>query len=149
MTLVHAVLSTVRDLADLALSQLREPRVVFTRARVGRLTLTGELTMLLLTNAQKVSLSIQPVDAFGQPARVDGVPAWAVSDDTLATITPATDGLSAVVEPIGPVGTVQVQVTADADLGGGVRSISGTLDVQIEASEAVSLTIVAGAPEPK
>jgi hypothetical protein len=105
--------------------------------------------MLLLTNAQKVSLSIQPVDQYGNPARIDGVPAWNNSDATIGTLTPAADGLSAVFETLGPVGTVQVSCSADADLGAGTRSISGTLDIQVEPSEAVSLSINAGTPEPR
>jgi hypothetical protein len=104
---------------------------------------------LILTDLQKVTLSIQPVDAVGNPARVDGVPAWSCSDETVVTIDVAGDGLSCVATSVGPLGTAQVNVTADADLGDGVKSIAGTLDVEVMASEAVSLTIVAGTPEDK
>lgn len=107
----------------------------------------GGYLMLLLTNAQKVKLSIQPVDQYGNPARVDGVPTWNNSDETIGTLTAAADGMSADFVTAGPVGTVQVSVTADADLGGGTRSISGTLDIQVEPSEAVSISINAGTPE--
>lgn len=102
--------------------------------------------MLLLRDDQRVGLSIQPLDAKGQPARVDGVPTWSVSDGALGSIAVAADGMSATFTAT-DVGVVQVNVSADADLGPGVRTISGTLDIQIEPGEAVSLGIVAGVPE--
>lgn len=105
--------------------------------------------MILLTNAQKVPLSIQPLDQYGNPARVDGVPVWNNSDEALGTLTVAADGLSAEYSTLGPIGTAQVSVTADADLGAGVRSLTGTLDIQVEPSEAVTLNIAAGVPGPR
>jgi len=39
-----------------------------------------------------------------------------------------------------------VNVSADADLGDGVTTIAGTLDVTVAASQAVSLNISAGTP---
>lgn len=105
--------------------------------------------MLLLTNAQKVSVSIQPLDQYGNPARVDGAPQWALSDNTLGTLSPSADGLSAEFVTGEGVGTLQLSVSVDADLGSGVRTIAGTLDLQVEPSEAVSVGIVAGVPEAK
>lgn len=105
--------------------------------------------MLLLTNAQKVTLSVKPVDQYGNVAKVDGVPKWTVSDPNILECAVAADGLSAVVMAMGPLGTAQVNVAADADLGAGVRTISGALDIQVEAGEAVALNIAAGVPEPK
>lgn len=105
--------------------------------------------MLTVPNNQKTTLSIAPQDAYAQAAIVDGSPTWMVSEPTLATLTPAADGLSAVLEPVGPVGAFQVTATADADLGEGVRQISGLLEVQVIASEAVSLGITAGTLEPR
>jgi len=107
--------------------------------------LKGE-NMVLISDLQKFGVSITPVDAKGNKATVDGVPAWNSSDPALLTVTPSADGLSATVTAVGPTGTAQVSVTADADLGPGVATISGTLDVQIEASAAVSLTIATEAP---
>ena len=101
---------------------------------------------LLLTDTQKVLLSIQPVDAKGYPAKVDGVPAWDTSDPTVVDIVPSVDGLSCEVFADAP-GIAQVTVQADADLGSGVRTIAGTLDIQVEPGEAVGLTITAGVPE--
>lgn len=105
--------------------------------------------MLLLTNTQKVQLSIRPVDAYGNPARVDGVPVWTLSDDTLGALTVAADGMSAWFATLGPVGLLQVNVQADADLGAGVRTLGAALDIQVESGEAVGLSIIAGTPEPR
>jgi hypothetical protein len=102
--------------------------------------------MLLLTDTQKVTLSIDPRNAKGNPAPVDGVPEWAVSNPGVGTITPSADGLSATfVATTG--GDTQVSVTADADLGDGVRSLSATLDISVKPGEAVTLGITAGTPE--
>ena len=107
---------------------------------------TGEKAMaLLLTDTQKVTFSIQPVDAKGFPAKVDGAPVWAVSDPTVGAITAAADGLSAEFVA-GLPGVCQVTVEADADLGAGVTSLKGATDIQVEAGAAVALTITAGAP---
>lgn len=106
-------------------------------------------SMLLLTNNQKVTLSIKPVDAYGNPARVDGVPEWTTSDATIGTLEVAGNGLAAVFTTTGPVGLTQVNVTADADLGAGVRTLSAALDINVESGEAVALSIIAGQPEPR
>jgi hypothetical protein len=53
--------------------------------------------MIVLTATQQVQLSIAVVDRKGNPARVDGVPAWSVSDAAVLTVEPAADGLSALV----------------------------------------------------
>ena len=102
--------------------------------------------MLLITSTQNCSLSIQPVDAHGNPALVDGTPIWSVSDPSVLSIAAAADGLSAEIAALGPVGTSQVSVQADADLGSGVVTIAGTLDVQVAAGQAVGLSISAGTP---
>lgn len=119
------------------------------KTSAGTVTFTpseGDTVMaLLLTTTQKVTLSIQPVDAKGFPARVDGVPVWSVSDASVANLVTSADGLSVEVFAGFP-GTAQVLVEADADLGAGSRPLQGTLDLIVEPGEAVSLTITAGVP---
>lgn len=124
-----------------------KPRIVFTSAKIDAYNLVqGDLRMLKITDSQNVTLTIKPVDKKGNPAPVDGVPVWATSDDTKATVAPAVDGLSAVVSAVGPLGAVQISVSADADLGTGVKSITGLLDIEVIAGEAAALAIEAGAP---
>lgn len=107
------------------------------------------MAKLVLTDIQEATLSVAFVDAAGNPAVVDGAPAWAVSDAALLSITPAADGMSAVVSANGPLGTGQVSVSADADMGAGVTTIAGTLDIEVLASAAVSIAISAGTPTDK
>ena len=104
---------------------------------------------LILTDEQKVSLSIQPVTSAGNPAKVDGVPVWSVSDETVLTLTVAEDGLSAVATVTGTLGASQVSVKADADLGEGIKEIAAVLDVSVVASQAASLSITTATPETK
>lgn len=101
--------------------------------------------MLLMTSTQQATLSLDPRDAKGHPAALDGVPVWSVADPAVATVTPAADGLSAIVAGVAP-GSTQVNVVADARIGPDVREIAGVLDVQIAPAEAVSLGISAGTP---
>jgi hypothetical protein len=104
---------------------------------------------LVLTTSEKVGLTIQPQDQYGNPARVDGIPSWGLSDEMIGSLTPAQDGLSAEFVTSGALGTTQVNVQVDADLGEGVRPVVGTLDIQVEAAEAVTVGIIAGQPAPK
>lgn len=104
---------------------------------------------LVLTDIQKVSLSITPTSAAGNPAPVDGAPVWTSSDESVLTVTASADGLSAEAVTTGKLGVAQVSVSADADLGEGVTTITGVLDVEVKASEAVSLAVSAGTPTNK
>jgi hypothetical protein len=109
-------------------------------------TSLDEVTKMDLRDDQKVSLTIQPVDKKGKPAPVDGVPEWASSDETVVTLEVAADGLSAVASAVAP-GSCRVVVTADADLGSGVTSITGSIDFNITGGQATAVTVVAGTPE--
>lgn len=105
--------------------------------------------MLILTDEQQVALTAAFKTAKGNDARVDGTPTWRSSDEAIITVTPAADGLSATAVAVGPLGTAQVSVEADADLGEGTRLITGVLDIEVRAAEAVVAIVNAGAPETK
>lgn len=105
--------------------------------------------MLVLTDMQKVDLSISPKSAAGNPALVDGMPTWFVSDEKVLSLTISDDGMSATAMATGVLGTSQISVEVDADLGEGVRSIVGVLVIEVKASEAVSLDVNAGTPSDK
>lgn len=100
---------------------------------------------MLLTDTQQVDLAIKPLDKKGNPAQVDGTPVWASSNPDVVSVVPSADGLSAVAKA-GNIGTSQVSVTADADLGPGVTTISGVLQIDVAGGQAVSLGIIAGTP---
>lgn len=107
------------------------------------------MATLILTDEQKCALSVGFTTAAGNPAKVDGILQWTVSDATILSLTVADDGMSAEVITNGPLGASQVSVTADADLGAGVTDITGVLDVEVRAAQAVTVGITAGAPETK
>src|SRR4051812_7865736 len=92
-------------------------------------------------NGKPFKLVINPVDDAGNPAPIDGKPDWQVSDSTVATLVAADDGLSATVTLTKKVGECQISVTADADTGDGVSTISGTLDLQVVAGPATNLNL--------
>ncbi len=103
--------------------------------------------MLVLTDTQKCTLTITPKNAKGNPAPVDGIPEWSSSNPAVVSITPAANGLSAVVKATAT-GTSQISVTVDADLDAGeTRNLTGTLDVEVRPSEAVMVGITTGTPE--
>ena len=110
------------------------------------------ITMLVLPNDHKVIATVEPVDAKGNPATIDGIPSWSSSSATIATVNalPA-DGsgkFSAEVLPGSELGTCQINVTADADLGSGIQQISGVLDLEVVGGQAVGFTITTSVPEP-
>ena len=104
---------------------------------------------VILTNNEQVDLAVEFLDRYGRPAQVDGVPAWSVSDVGIGTLVIAEGGRAATFVTSGALGQAQIIVEADADLGEGLRTIAGRLDVEVRASEAVSVAISAGAPRPK
>lgn len=102
--------------------------------------------MALIKDNQRLPLSISIQDAKGNPAPVDGIPEWSVSDASLGALTVAPDGMSAEFAPAGPLGSCSIGVSCDADLGEGVRPILGSLDLQIVGGDAVVVQIIPGTP---
>lgn len=103
------------------------------------------------------TISVVINDKKGNPASVDGTPEWSSSDDALVSLTPSEDGMSATVVSLGGTGTVQISVSADADLGEGVRTMTGSALIDVMAGEAFAFALMLGedfdppedvAPEP-
>lgn len=83
------------------------------------------------------TITVEWKDASGHPAKVDGPTTWASTDEDVLTCTVAT-GNPLIANCIAlDIGTAQIQATADADLGGGVKTVTSTLDVTVIAGEAV------------
>ena len=131
------------------LQDLNEIALQWTLSLPNSITVKGDNMAITITDLQKFTASIQPISAKGNPAPVDGIPVWDVSDSALLSVQPALDGLSAVVLAVGPTGTGQLTVSADADLGAGVVTLNGVLDVTVIGSQAVALNIVTSVPEPQ
>jgi hypothetical protein len=99
-----------------------------------------------MTVTQKVHATIQPVDAHGNSAPVDGIPVWTVSDATMLSVAPGADGMTCDILAVGKVGDAQATVTCDADMGAGVVEITGVVDFHLLAAQAVGVSVNVGAP---
>ena len=95
-----------------------------------------------LQDIQSVPCTIGFVDADGNPAAAPAgvVPAWASSDTTKANVTPAADGMSAVVSGAKGLGDVQINVTAGA--------LTGQLIVTVVAGPPAGIVVTPGTPTP-
>lgn len=87
-----------------------------------------------------------PVDAKGNPAKIQGDVVWSVSDETVLRLTPTDNPNVVTVVAVGPVGAASVTVSGDADLGEGVTTISSTLAFEIVGGQAIGFTFNVGSP---
>ena len=104
-------------------------------------------------NGQKLPFTLNITDAAGNPAPVDGVPVFTVSDPALIAISDlAADGMSGFVTNLNVLGTATVHVEADADLGSGVSTIATDSEainvVDVPAPPATGVGMVFGAAVP-
>lgn len=102
--------------------------------------------LITITNEQKVEVALAPLTAAGNPATLDGAPVWAVVEGGDATLEVAADGLSAFLVSGAADVTSQVTVTADADLGEGIVTLTDTIDLVVVAAPANALGLVVAAP---
>jgi hypothetical protein len=106
------------------------------------------MAAFIITSDQEVPVAVSFADDHGNPATVNGAPVWTVSDATLLSVVAAADGMSAVVDAVGPDGQAQVTVTADADIDGSGTPIPvlGILDIQIVSGDAATAVMTPGTP---
>lgn len=119
--------------------------------RVGPVTLKPDKRNpmdIVLTNEQQVVVRLAPVSAKGKPVALDGKPVWTVSLGS-CTVVPADDGLSCTIVSGEDAGDSEVTVSADADLGEGVVTISDAIRVTVNGAQAQSLGLTADAPTTK
>lgn len=115
-------------------------------------TCEGESAMLTVKDTEvpgTCTVSISFVDAKGKPAKVDGVPTWSVDDATIVdSVTPAADGLSAVLHITDTTGATNLTVDADADLGSGVTDVIVVDTISVIPGDAVAGNLTFGAVTP-
>lgn len=98
-----------------------------------------------LTDTQEFTLTLNPTNKAGQPAKVEaGSVHW--TGPNFVSIEPSADGMSALIKALTQGPNDLISVTADADLGEGVKTIGGTYGIQVIASQAVSIGFVASEP---
>jgi len=102
------------------------------------LSFRGENMSATMQAYTYATLSVQWNDKNGAPVKVDGPTTWASSDPSTLQVTVATGNpqIANLYAP-GPVGKAQIQATADADLGEGVKTVTSTIEVEVIAGEAV------------
>jgi hypothetical protein len=98
---------------------------------------------------QEVTVTILPVDSNGNPALLSSgdVPTWKVDPSSptgVATVTPASNGLSAVVASVTP-GTVQIDVQADSNANNGLQ-VNASFQVVVPENPATALDFQFSAP---
>ena len=77
------------------------------------------------------------VDESGKSAKVDGLTTWATTDSTIVTVQVATGNSQIANWRTVAIGTAQIQASADADMGEGVKTITSTMDFTVIGGEAV------------
>lgn len=127
-------------------------RIGHVRRRASRLQ--EENVMDLAIHDDEVqAVSLTPVDDEGNSAALDGTPTVTSSDASIVTVVqPSTDPdfaddpNSFDIVTVGPLGNATVTVTADADLGPNVDSVTDTINVTVGNSQAVSMGFRVGTP---
>ena len=99
------------------------------------------------TNEEKVLVTIAATTAAGNPAAVDAVTFTVTSGD--ATVVEVEANVSYYVVSGSAGGLSTIEVTADADLGEGVVTLTDAIEYFVVAAQASSLGFAAGAPELK
>jgi len=104
---------------------------------------------LKLTTHQEAEVAVEYKDKYGNPAVIDGNPIWAVSNADILRVISTNRPNVVIIQAVGPMGSSQVSVTADADLGEGVRELIALQEVSVVAGEAVAATMSFGAVRDK
>ena len=101
--------------------------------------------LITITNEEKVQVTLAPTTAAGNSATLDGVPTWTVIEGD-ATLEVSEDGLSAFLVSGNADVNSKIEVTADADLGEGVVTLTDVIDLAVVAAQASALGLVTGTP---
>lgn len=104
--------------------------------------------LITITNEQKVQVTLAPTTQAGNPATLDGTPSWTVTDGD-ATLEVAPDGLSCYLISGNADVNSKIEVSADADLGEGVQTITDVIDLAVVSAQASGLGLVVGTAELK
>lgn len=105
------------------------------------LIVEGEITLMVLTDTQRARITFgQPVDKKGFPAQVQpGSVVFEISDDSAAVVQDPNDVFSADViaaHPTPDQAPAVITISADADLGDGVKTITGVEPLIVTSGEA-------------
>jgi len=118
----------------------------------GKITERGTTMIMEITDSQQDTATLTPLTASGKPAPVEPNSAlW--TGPTFVALNPSADGLSCTVVAMGIGGDVEggpaeefINCSVDADLGVGVKTISGRFGIHVTPGQAVSLGFSFGTP---
>jgi len=132
---LSGTLSFIEDVADEIIAVLK--------VRYGNFetTLIGGHMAYTLPVGMAVDVMVAYSDARGNPAAVDGPVVWDSSSTDVVTAVASNDDPSVCRVSAVNLGSAQVNATADADLGAGVKTLVTTMTVTVVAGEAVAGTI--------
>lgn len=128
------------------LTHLTLPRLLIS-ITYNDITVKGENLVMNLPDNMKFQVTVQALDAKGNPAQLDGEPVWTAA--TPETVDVVTDETGTWVVAKGPLGPYHVDVAVDADLGEGVKQLFGFVEGEVIASEAVVVNVVPGPLTPQ
>ena len=111
----------------------------------------GQNNMLeiTITNEQKIQVTLTPVTATNKPAQLDGGATFEVISGTATVAMIEGNPLSAFLVSGDLPGDSEIMVSADADLGEGVETISDIIKLTVAGAKAASLGLTVGAPVAK
>jgi len=104
---------------------------------------------IVITNEQKIQVTLTPVTATNKPAQLDGPAVFEVISGTATVGMVEGNVLSAWLVSGDLPGDSEIMVSADADLGDGVETISDIIKLTVAGAKAASLGLTAGAPVAK
>lgn len=115
---------------------------------LNQIKIEGNNMALTMTTTQQATGQVQPVDSKGNPAQVQaGSVDYFIDDpDLVDVIEDPDDETKFTLVAKGKVGVGQFRVTADADLGEGVKSIETFAAIEILPAGAVGFGITFGTP---
>lgn len=126
-----------------AVTPLPAVRIQFDVTMEGQQTQEGVLQVTIKDN-QKFDVSLSFTDAKGNAASVQKGSVAFVGFAGVSITPDPTDETKASVSADGPLVTGQISASADADLGDGVKTITGVLDVEVVAGDATVVQLNAG-----
>lgn len=119
-------------------------RLLLTEVEIDGIRIKGAIYEMDLRIGTQVTATVKAIDHKGHAAHVDdGSAEWFSTDESVATVEQdANDQLKAIVRAVGE-GATQISVVADADLGDGVKQITGIGTIGVLPDDAVGFTNLA------
>lgn len=135
-----ALLKFIRELLYGSLGHTKEIRLSCKLSN--GFSFTGISMTIIARIDQQVTFSPVFKDAAGNAvSELGSVPAWSLSDNTMATIDVSADGFQAVVTPNGHLGDLEVNMVIDADPDADVEEVVAKATITFKAGKAVFVTL--------